>query len=54
MNIARISDSMTVLVDKAIAQFNKMNFADVRNFSAHTTHSIQIKNVCVNFTKLYQ
>jgi hypothetical protein len=34
MIIAKIADSMTVLVDKAIAKFNKMNFADVRSFSA--------------------
>jgi hypothetical protein len=39
---------------QSYCKFNKMNFADVRSFSAHTTHSIQIKNVCVNITKLYQ
>jgi hypothetical protein len=40
MIIAKIADSMTVLVDKAIAKFNKMNFADVRSFSAQLILSL--------------
>ena len=40
MNIAKIADSMSVLVDKAIAKFNNMNFADVRSFSAQLILSL--------------